>query len=178
MGRSRYKIVDPKLPHFLTCTVLHWIPIFTRQSTVDIVLESLRFLMKDGLNIYAYVILENHLHLVAQSEDLSRDIARFKSFTAKKQIQYFAENNVKQILDQLAFYKKAHKDDRAYQLWQEGSHPEWIQNDEMMRQKIKYIHQNPIKRGYVDSPEHWRYSSARSYAGQDNLLDVNVKWLG
>jgi putative transposase len=175
LGRSRYKIVDPKLPHFVTCTVLHWIPIFTRPDTVDIVLESLQFLMKDSLKIFAYVILENHLHLIAQSEDLGRDIARFKSFTAKGLVQYLAEKNVKQLLYQLAFYKKAHKDDRAYQLWQEGYHPEWIQTDEMMRQKIEYIHQNPVKRGYVDKAEHWRYSSARNYAGQVGLLDVSIK---
>jgi putative transposase len=87
-----------------------------------------------------------------------------------------ADNNVKQVLEQLAFYKKAHKVDRGYHLWQEGSYPEWIQNDEMMRQKIEYIHQNPVKRGYVDLPEHWRYSSARNYAGQDGLIDVNIKW--
>ncbi len=176
MGRSRYRIIEPTLPHFLTCTVLHWIPIFTRQSTTDILLQSLQFLMKEGMNLYAYVILENHLHLVAQSDDLGRDIARFKSFTAKNIIQFLADNNVKQILEQLAFYKKAHKVDRGYQLWQEGSHPEWIQNDEMMRQKVEYIHQNPVKRGYVDLPEHWRYSSARNYAGQGGLIDVNVKW--
>jgi putative transposase len=83
MGRSRYKIVDPKLPHFLTCTVLYWIPIFTRQATVDIVLQSLQSLMKEGMNLYAYVILENHLHMVAQSDVLGRDIGRFKSFPAK-----------------------------------------------------------------------------------------------
>jgi len=178
VGRSRYNIVDPKLPHFLTCTVLHWIPIFTRPATVDILLQSLRFLMDDGLNVYAYVILENHLHMIAQSEDLTRDVARFKSFTAKRLIQYLEQNKVKPILEQLAFYKKAHKNDRAYQLWQEGSHPQWIKDDEMMRQKIDYIHQNPIERGFVDKAEHWRYSSARSYEGESNLLDVNVKWFG
>jgi len=176
MGRSRYKIVDPKLPHFITCTVLHWIPIFTRQETVNILLDSLKFLMKDSLKIYAYVILENHLHLVAQSEDLGHDIARFKSFTAKQLIQYLSENKVTRILDQLAFYKKAHKNDRAYQLWQEGCHPEWVQNDDMMRQKIEYIHQNPVKRGYVERSEHWRYSSAVNYAGQSGLLDVTTGW--
>jgi len=176
MGRSRYKIVDPALPHFVTCTVLHWIPVFTRPATVEILLESLHFLMKDGLQVYAYVILENHLHLVAQSDDLNRDMARFKSYTSKQLLAYLTENNVRQILEQLAFYKKAHKDDRAYQFWQEGYHPEWIQNDEMMRQKVEYVHHNPVKRGYVDFPEHWRYSSARSYAGQDGLLDVSMTW--
>ena len=140
MGRSRYKFTHPDQAHFVTLTVLHWIPVFTRSETVNILLESLRFITKEGLVIYAYVILENHCHLILQSTALDRDIARFKSYTAKKIIQHLAENNIKQILDQLAFYKKEHKSDRAYQFWQEGVHPELIQNDEMMRQKVEYIH--------------------------------------
>jgi len=55
-------------------------------------------------------------------------------------------------------------------------HPEWIQNEEMMRQKIEYIHRNPVERGYVDQAEHWRYSSARNYQGMDGLLEVCKQW--
>jgi len=176
MGRSRYKITSPASPHFVTFTVLHWIPVFTRPETVDILLDSLRYLMKDGLKVYAFVILENHCHFVLQSDDLARDIARLKSYTAKQLIQYLDQNNIKQILDQLAFYKKAHKGDRAYQFWQEGVHPECIQNDDMMRQKIDYIHHNSVKRGYVDNSNHWRYSSARNYAGEQGLLEVCCEW--
>ena len=111
MGRSRYKITEPQLPHFVTLTVLHWIPVFTRPETISILLDSLRFLSKDGLKVYAWVILENHCHFVLQSKALDHDIARLKSWTGKKLIQYFAEHNVRQILDQLAFYKKAHKNE-------------------------------------------------------------------
>ena len=176
MGRSRYKITVPESPHFITLTVLHWIPVFTRQETVNILLDALRFLAKDGLKIYAYVVLENHCHFIVQSKALDRDIARYKSYTAKQMIQYLSENKVKQILEQLAFYKKAHKGDRAYQFWQEGVHPELIQSDNMMRQKIEYIHQNPVKRGYVDNAEHWRYASARDYGGQQGLLEICRQW--
>ena len=176
MGRSRYKITDPEQPHFITLTVLHWIPVFTRPETVSILLEALKFLSKDGLKVYAYVVLENHCHFVVQSKALDHDIARYKSYTAKQMIQYLSKNNVKQILEQLAFYKKAHKIDRAYQFWQEGVHPELIQSDEMMRQKIDYIHHNPVKRGCVDKAEHWRYSSARDYSGQQGLLEVCRQW--
>jgi len=176
MGRSRYKIVDPKLPHFVTCTVLHWIPVFTRPATVKIILDSLRHLMEDGLKVYAYVILENHLHLLVQSKQLDRDMSRFKSYTSRRLIEYLSEHNVSQVLDQLAFYKKAHKGDRAYQFWQEGVHPEWIQNNDMMKQKVDYIHENPVKRGYVDLAEHWRYSSARDYAGVTGLIEVCKDW--
>jgi hypothetical protein len=46
----------------------------------------------------------------------------------------------------------------------------------MMRQKIEYIHHNPVKRGYVDDDVHWRYSSARNYAGQEGLLKIDTGW--
>ena len=176
MGRSRYRITEQDRPHFLTCTVLHWIPVFTRPDTVSIIIDSLRFLINEGVKVYAYVILENHLHLVLQSPSLQRDIRRFKSFTASKLIHYLDEKGIDTILEQLAFYKKAHKVDRAYQFWQEGSHPEMIQNNEMLRQKVEYIHQNPVKRGYVEHAEHWRYSSARDYAGGEGLLEVVTQW--
>ena len=57
--------------------------------------------------------------------------------------------------------------------WQEGVHPEWIHNEAMMRQKIDYIHYNPLKRGYVDQAKHWRCSSARNYTGEQGLLEVS-----
>ena len=176
MGRSRYKFADKNLPHFMTCTVLNWIPVFTRKETVEILLNSLHHISKDGMKIYAYVILENHSHLIAQSEDLERDMMRYKSYTARQIIHWLAKNKVSKVLDQLAFYKKEHKEDRTYQFWQEGVHPEWIQNHDMMRQKVEYIHQNPVERGYVEQAEHWRYSSARNYLGLEGLIDVSLLW--
>jgi putative transposase len=49
-------------------------------------------------------------------------------------------------------------------------------NEEMMTQKLEYIHYNPVKRGYVDVPTDWRYSSARNYAGRDGLIEVCTDW--
>ncbi len=101
MGRSRYKIYEPTHPHFLTCTILNWLPIFTRKESVQIIVDSLKYLQKE---------------------------------------------NAQTLLEQFKFYKKAHKTDRTYQIWQEGYQPKLIQTDAI----IKYIHQNPVKRGYVD----------------------------
>jgi hypothetical protein len=44
----------------------------------------------------------------------------------------------------------------------------------MYEQKIRYIHENPVRRGYVDEPEHWRYSSARYYAGMEAMLELDL----
>ena len=173
MGRSRYKVYESTHPHFITCTILHWIPIFTRQESVEVILESFRYLQKtDNLKIYAYVIHENHLHLLASSDDIAQSMKKFKSFTAKEIIKLLQKENITTILEQLSFYKKAHKKEATYQLWQEGIQPKLIVNDKMMIDRIKYIHNNPIKRGYVDEAKHWRYSSARDYDGITGLLEV------
>jgi len=177
MGRSRYKIYDTREPYFLTCTVIRWIPLFTDSKLAAILLESWRFLQeKKRMEIFAYVIMENHLHLIAMADDLSKEIGDFKSFTARSIIDELSSRNGSYWLKQLKLFKARHKKDREFQVWQEGSHPELIFNDEMMRQKIEYIHYNPVHRGYVDEPEDWRYSSARNYAGRKGLLEVTTDW--
>ncbi|MDX9961467.1 MAG: transposase [Aliarcobacter sp.] len=141
MGRSRYKIYEPIYPHLITCIILHWIPIFTRTETTNIVFDSLKFLQKeDNLKIYAYVILENHHHMIVSYDDVSKTIKKFKSFTAKEILKYLQIKNIKTILEQIAFYKKAHKIQTTYQLWQEGFQPKLIKGEKMMIETINYIH--------------------------------------
>jgi len=175
MGRSRYTITENDKPHFFTCTVLEWLPVFTRPETVDILLDSWRYQRAQGLQLYGYVILENHLHFIAQAERLDQCVAGFKSYTARQIIDYLEGKGAKQILERLQFAKRAHKRDRKYQFWQEGCHAELILNDDMMREKLEYIHHNPVKRGYVEKAEHWRYSSAPNYFSGGGLMEID-RW--
>lgn len=178
MARSRYRFLDSdSCPYFITATTVKWMPLFSNPEIVSILLGSLKFLAEsERITLFTYVIMENHLHLIASSADLSGEISKFKSFTARKCIDYYLESKNDFILDQLAFHKLKHKTDRSYQFWQEGSHPQRIENAAVMKQKIDYIHANPVRRGYVELPEHWRYSSAGSYAGIEGLLPVSMEW--
>ena len=97
-------------------------------------------------------------------------------YTAKALLVLLKKENVKMILDQLQFYKKAHHKATTYQVWEEGYQPKLIQTDAMMISKIRYIHQNPVKRGYVDEEIHWRYSSARDYVGENGLIEIERFW--
>ncbi|MFZ4699669.1 MAG: REP-associated tyrosine transposase [Candidatus Methylumidiphilus sp.] len=176
MPRSRYHILGQS-QHFLTATINHWLLIFTRPKTVNIVLDSWRYLQRESdFKLYGYVILENHLHLIASSENLGRDMQRFKSYTAKEIIAFLEQRQSAKILEMLALFKRSHKIESTYQVWEEGNHPQIIETEAVMHQKMEYIHQNPVKRGYVDKPEHWRYSSARNYAGLEGLIEVTRVW--
>ena len=177
MARDRYRITCEEQPHFLTCTIVDWIPMFTRPEAVQIVLDSLCYLRSnEELTLFGFVIMENHLHLIASSPHLSSVIARFKSFTGKEIIALLSKRGEEEVLQQLRYAKKRHKVDRDYQLWQEGNHPVLVSNEDLMRQKLEYIHHNPVRRGYVDDPTHWRYSSARNYAGDGGLIQVTRDW--
>ena len=177
MARSRYTITEPDMPHFLTCTVMEWLPVFSHPEAVAILLASWSFLREQqGLRLYGYVVLENHTHFIAQADHLDRCLASFKSFTARKMISFLNANGREALLTRLSFSKRAFKEDREYQFWQEGSHAELILSEAMMREKLEYIHANPVRRGYVDRAEDWRYSSARNYAGVTGLLEIDRWW--
>ncbi|MEH6798528.1 MAG: transposase [Halopseudomonas sabulinigri] len=176
MGRSRYFITEPEKPHFLTCTVVEWLPLFTRPALVEILFDCWRYQQANqNLKLYGYVVLENHLHYVAQAPDLAKCVSSFKSYTARQMLNHLTQRGAHSTLERLSFAKRAHKQDREYQFWQEGSHAELVFSAEVMRQKLDYIHLNPVKRGYVDRPEHWRYSSARNYEGQPGLIEID-RW--
>ena len=158
-------------------TVVEWIPLFMNPEIVSILFQSLRFDQSNRqLILYAFVIMENHLHLIASAPELSKIMKEFKSFTARSIIDYLEEQKSFDLLEKLRRAKLPYKTQSDYQVWQEGSHPQEIHSDEMMRQKIEYIHNNPVRRGYVDEPKYWRYSSARNYEGFDGLIEVCMDW--
>lgn len=116
------------------------------------------------------------MHLIAQSDDLPAEIRKYKSYTARKIIDLLKDEGNTYYLKQLRIKKNVHHHENEYQLWQEGSHPQLIQGHKMMIQKIGYIHNNPVRRGYVDLPVHWRYSSARNYEEMEGVIDMCTVW--
>ena len=116
------------------------------------------------LKIYAWVILDTHFHAILAAPDLSALLRDLKSFTAARILDQLSTENRGWLLNQLRYYRAAHKPNE-YQVWQEGSHPQVIADDAMMQQKLVYLHNNPVKRGWVVAAEHWRYSSAHEWLG-------------
>jgi len=164
---------DVLCPSYITLKVLNSLPVFSHPSLMYIVLDALSFLQRyERMQIYAYVIMENHLHLMATSETLNREIEDFKSFTTHSVVSYLEGRDAQHILQQLERYRT----NGTIPFWQQNVRSEHVRSLEVMRQSVDHIHYNPVRRGYVDYPCHWRYSSARNYAGQTGLIDVITDW--
>ena len=176
--RSRYTMSDSEGAYFLTCTIVEWLPALVGKEVRDAIVNALQFYrVNKNLRLYAYVIMEDHLHLLAEAPDLSHVIQSFKSYTAREILHLARESGKDWLLNQFEYYRKHHKTESKHQVWQEGSHPQFIQGSRMLTQKINYIHNNPVKRGYVDLPEQWRYSSARNYVLDDESV-IEIDGIG
>ena len=173
-----YKIVDQEALHYVTFQIVDWVDLFTRKVYRDIVIESLKFCQTNkGLEIYAFVIMSNHIHILLRSGigKLSDTIREFKSFTAKQillAIETEQESRRDWMLNLFEFAAKKHKRNEKYQVWTHENHAELIYSDNFIFQKINYIHDNPVRAGIVDTPENYLYSSALNFAGKECLLDI------
>jgi putative transposase len=173
--RTRYRVAELESPHFITCTIVGWLPVFTRVSYLDLVTASLTFCREQkGLRLHGYVILDNHLHLMVSADNLSQVVRDFKRHTAGEILALARQENKLWLLRQFEFLKSLHKSNSQHQVWQEGFHPQAIISEDMLRQKLDYMHYNPVRLGLVDHPEDWRYSSARDYLGQNGMMEIDL----
>ena len=180
-----YQIADQEGAYYLTLQVVGWVDVFTRQIYRDIIIENLRYCQQNkGLTIFSYVIMSNHIHMLVQSQhaNLSATIRDFKSYTSKLIIETIESGNESRrewMLKQFENAAKEHERNSKYQFWTHENHSEHIYTDKFVRQKLEYIHMNPVRSGIVKQPEDYVYSSASYYAGLESVLEVQIlttKW--
>ncbi|WP_375578766.1 transposase [Marivirga tractuosa] len=179
MGR-KYAIRNQESFYFVTFTVVYWLDVFTRIEYRNILLESIRHCQDEkGLNVGAWCIMTNHAHMIIGSEGKSNleDIIRdMKSYTSRHIRKYMENNPLESRKDwmiwmmQRAGKKKSNNKD--FQFWQQHNHPIELTSNELIEQRLDYIHNNPVKAGFVETPSDWLYSSARDYEGRKGLLEI------
>ncbi len=176
---TKYKVQNPEGSYFLTLTIVGWIDIFSRQVYRDILLDSLRYCQQHkGLLLYAYVVMTNHVHLiaaVAEGHDLVETIRSLKKHTAKKLLEAIKkepESRREWLLYLFSYFGKQVK--QAHQVWQHDNHPIEVWSEKVILQKINYIHLNPVRANFVTEPEMWIYSSASNYLYGTGILEVIV----
>ena len=178
---EKYKILDQDQLYFITFAVNGWIDVFSRQLYKDLAVNSLRHCQKEkGLELYAWCIMTNHLHLIVgregkvNIEDIVRDFKKFTSVQICRSIEENPKESRKKWM--LELFKKAAQESnkhQKYKFWQNQYHPIELNTNQMMQQKLDYIHDNPVEAGIVDKAEAYLYSSARDYyTNEKGLLDV------
>lgn len=187
MNRNGYIISNQQAIHYMTFTVVGWIDVFSRLRYKEIVIESFKYCqLHKGLKLHAYVIMSNHIYLIAcvnEGHLLSDFVRDFKKFTSKNILTEIENNQVESrkdwMLHQFKYYASRHTRNDYYQLWEHDSHPVELISPRFTQQKIDYIHYNPVRAGLVYRPEDYVFSSASNYADSvDKIIDIDCLHLG
>lgn len=140
--------------YYLTLTVRRWYYLFDRYPRWEILADSIRYCQQHkSLELNGYVFMLNHIHLIVTSPDIAgflRDFKRHTSAKLRENLQATEPSVLKLFLD----------DEGTYALWQGDNDPKKWKLQKFYRQKLNYIHENPVRKAYVASPEHWLWSSA------------------
>ena len=176
----KYKFQNPTAAYFVSFATVYWIDVFTRQTYFSILHEAIDHCRaKKGMEVFAFCFMPSHVHLVFRSGNdhpsgLLRD---FKGFTAKKMIKAIQENRQESKKEWLLWMMeragKKNSNVSKRQFWQQHNKPIELWNNKVVKQKIDYIHNNPVEQGFVTDPVDWKYSSARNYGDDDSVLKID-----
>jgi REP element-mobilizing transposase RayT len=155
-------------PHFFTVTNLDWKKLLQPDKYKDVIISSFRFLVEDKrIKLYAFVIMPNHIHLIWQMQPLihpehvQRDFLKYSA----QQIKHDLRKHHPTVLELF----RVDATDREYQFWERNPLSIELRTDKVYRQKLDYIHWNPVRAGICTVPEEYIYSSALFYeTGVDN----------
>ncbi|HCW09191.1 MAG TPA: transposase [Cytophagales bacterium] len=178
---EKYKFNDKQGMYFVTMATVGWVDLFTRWELKHVIIDSLRYCQKEkGLIIHAWCLMPSHLHLIIsiRQESLSDIMRDFKKFTSKeliKTMERINESRKDWILELFGEVADGLKRVSGNKVWQDGNHPEQLISAKFTKQKLNYLHENPVADEIVDEPEEYRYSSARDYySNKKGYLEVDV----
>lgn len=150
--------------YFYTATILKWRNLLKPEKYKQLILSSLRYLhQQKKINVYGFVIMPNHIHLIWELIDKNgRELphASLLKFTAHAFLQDLRQNHP-QVLPVF----QVDESNRKYNFWQRDSLAVLLYNQTICAQKLDYLHLNPLQEKWnlAESPKSYFWSSAKFY---------------
>jgi putative transposase len=151
--------------YYSTCVIVAWLPVFQNEIYFKIIIESLNYCrLHKGLFLLGFVIMPSHVHLITSNtkETILSEIMRdFKTYTSRK-IRRQLEKDKRTIYLHILENSAKNLPKQQYRLWTDDYHPIALKSEKWFRQQLEYMHNNPVRKGFVEQPEYWKYSNARN----------------
>ena len=170
-----YRFHQSRLPHFITFTCYRRQSFLNTPAVCDAFLRILeRTRLRYEFLIYGFVVMPNHVHLLI-SEPKQGTIATVIQSLKIASARYEKTHICQKKADM--GHKAVGHDAQATPFWQRRYYDRNVRDNEEFIEELKYIHRNPVKRGLVDKPEDWPWSSYRHYAlDEPGIVAVESPW--
>ena len=170
MSDQRRRFDDRRYVHFVTFSVYKRRRLLDLDQPKRIVLGVLDHLLKTmSARCVGFVLMPNHVHALVwlpQPKDLTRFLHGWKRMSSFRIRQWYAEHASNYFADF----------GPGERFWQPKSYIFHIYSERKLREKLDYMHSNPVRAGLVRKAEEWRWSSARWYLLQQTV-GVPITWM-
>jgi len=166
----------PGQAHELTFSCYQRLPLLSRDRTRQWMIDAIESARnKLCYDVYAFVIMPEHVHIIVYPRNQPHDIAWFlksvKQSVSRKAHAWLSANH-KEWLEKLTVVPK--EGPGVFRFWQAGGgYDRNIVSYATLMQMIEYIHANPVKRGLVERAADWPWSSALWYERQEGVLKID-----
>jgi putative transposase len=138
---------------------------------------------RQRLSLWAYVIMPEHVHVLLWPQEPEYRMSAIRSaikIPVQRAALSYLRRHTPQLLERLC--DRQPNGDVHYRFWQRGGgYDRNVHEPKTLRKMIEYIHDNPVRRGLVKEAVDWPWSSARYYAGWDDVnlsMDPLVDFVG
>jgi REP element-mobilizing transposase RayT len=177
-----FKSREPNLVHYATAVTHNRVPVFRNDHACLLLVDAMATTrLKEPFKLIGYVIMPDHFHLLANPLDLDISIilGRIKGRAAASILNWLRSHDRSVSLAKLALAKPLNTG-QTHAVWQTEFSAVDIWSRKFIRQKLEYIHLNPVRAGLCKHPAEWRWSSYQAYFPHDPgsvPIEVDLRWL-
>ena len=174
-----FKSKEKNLVHYVTCVTFDRIPLFQRNNICSLFIDALEATRtKDPFKLIGYVIMPDHIHLLANpiALNISKVVGRLKGRAATKILKDLRMLGCRDVLDELKLSQPL-KSGQTHAVWLKDFSSIDIWSHKFIRQKLHYIHMNPVRAGFCDHPAKWLWSSYHAYFPHElGSVPIEIDW--
>jgi len=117
-----------------------------------------------GFVVVGYVVMPEHVHLLISEPDRGTQSTVMQVLKQRFARRVLSELRKRRRPEQCRLWEEALD---AGHVWQARFYDFVVRSEVKKREKLRYIHRNPVRRGLVLEAEQWAWSSFRCYAYDD-----------
>ena len=170
---------EPDTFHYITSVTFNRVPIFRGEKACAILVGQLKEIRKKfPYKLIGYVVMPDHFHLIVnlKDDDAAKFLLRLRGLSARKIVEWLKKENFASSLEKLKL-KFPQKRQHKHAVWQKDPMVVELYSHKFLRQKLNYIHLNPVRAGFCEHPAAWKWSSCQAYLPhKPGDVPIEIDW--
>jgi putative transposase len=180
MSKRHHNVYIDGAVCFWTSSIIDWLPVFRSKTACEAVVAILDDCRsRCGVKLVAYVLMPDHVHLAIwaeEAEDVKRFLRQFLRLSSAEIVTLAdtaAQRGSATAAKWLQLFRSRARGRARVRVWKAEGRGFPVTEMEALREKLDYIHQNPVRRGLAEYAQEWEFSSASWYESGSGVIQMD-----